>query len=519
MKTKTLLIAAVMFLGISVAAFAQATYTVSASPVPLVIDKGYAEKVGSIGFNTVPESDVTVTGYIYIKYGALPIANKITTPFDLINLIQIDKFVDPAEVAAGRINAPDVTIAGIEQDADNADVLVISIVPAATNAARLYSFRVSGVRVDVTEWTGRDLQASVFATENLITNGEAHTTVVYGTRASIARFTTTTAVTLSALHGGSGTARLDATEAFRNAFATVDDPTQNTLQILKISIPSIPAGITLTLPLESNDDIWGYVGTNASRTLVGPLSTPAVRVYRLQENSDVGNVEDVIFDVLVNAASPTTTLYDTGATIVPSITLGPTTVADTGSPFNDYVPRYIEDWKAATSIILWEEEFDNTFLMIPYATTVGLYDTGIAIANTTQSPAFDDEAWPMVANVLQQGEIIFNFYDNAQGLVTVSTTDAAVLATLTQGVLDSNGRLPSGKSYVILMSQLLATNSKFQDGEEFTGYVLINCRFPFAHGQYFISDFGDFTNGALMLVMRTSGGSRWFFLGAESLGN
>lgn len=513
MKTKTLLIAAVMFLGISVAAFAQATYTVSASPVPLVIDKGYAEKVGSIGFNTISESDVTVTGYVYIKYGGLPIANK---EGDLIDLISIEEFVDPGEVTAGRYNPPTVTIAGIEQDADDQDVLVLSIVPAASNAARLYSFRVNGVRVDVTEWTGRDLQANVYATENLITNGEARATVVYGTRESIASFTATAVVTLSALNGGEGTAVLDATEAFRSAFAKYVDSTQNTLQILKIRIPSVPDGITLTFPGTDSAGVWGLI-PGSIPTFSGPLSTPKVLVYKLLRDSDLANAEHVIFNVLVDAASPSTSLYDTTATIVPSITLGPLTAGDTGGPFEDYVPRYIEDWKTANSIIEWEEEFDNTFLMIPYATTVGDYDTGIAIANTTLSPAYNVDTWPMIANVLQEGEIIFNFYDNAQGVVKVSSTDAAVLATLTQGVLTTDGRLPAGKSYIALISQLLATSNKFQNGEEFTGYVLINCKFPFAHGQYFISDFGDFTNGALMLVVRTAGGARWFFLDRKSV--
>jgi ADP-ribosylglycohydrolase len=39
------------------------------------------------------------------------------------------------------------------------------------------------------------------------------------------------------------------------------------------------------------------------------------------------------------------------------------------------------------------------------------------------------------------------------------------------------------------------------DGEEFAGYVIAVCDFTHGHGQYFVSNFNSFTNGALMLVV------------------
>jgi len=492
MKTKTLLIAAVMFLGISVAAFAQATYTVSASPVPLVVASGYAEKVGSIGFSTVPESDVTVTGYIYIKYGSLPIANNNLT---LQGLIKIVKFVDPDANLPGFTVPPDIQVVGVEPDADGQDTLVLAIYPAPANAARQYSFRVNGVRVDVTGWAATEaLHATIFATENLLTNGEVSTTVLYGKSKAIDTLTVEDQVTLSALTGGSGDVTLDVTENFRNAFGkiTASDNTQNTIQNLKFKLPNVPAGITLTFSGTDEDGKWQLIPPQTG-TIVGTGTTQYVK-YQLIADTDVAAIEEVVFDVHVNAASPALTLYDTSLRVVPEVTLGRIAggIYDDFLPFDAslYAPRYKADFVVAdASLFVWEEDFNNTFLMVPYATTELGYDTGIAIANTTMSGNGDEDNWPMNPSLLQGGQIFFRFFDNAEGMVTLNSSQ--LVGTDLQKVLDSEGKLPSGKSYVILLSQLL--DAAGFEGDSFTGYVLVNAKFPLAHGQYFVSDFNNFT--------------------------
>jgi hypothetical protein len=514
MKTKTLLIAAVMFLGISVAAFAQATYTVSASPVPLVVSSGYAERVGSIGFSTVPESDVTVTGYIYIKYGSLRIANNNQT---LIDLIDIVPFVDPDANLPGYINPPDIDVVGVEQDTDGQDTLVLSVYPAPSFAARQYSFRINGVRVDVTEWPATEaLHATIFATENLLTNGEVSTTVLYGKSQAIDSLEVNNPLTLSALIGGSGNVTLDVTENFRNAFGKVTEMgiTQNILQTLKFKLPNVPLGITLTFPNFSVDGKWTRL---SAATVTGNDATQYVR-YQLNSDSDVAAIEEVRFVVNVVAAPPSLTLYNTSLRLIPEVTLGPIAggIYDDFYPSNPafYVPRYEADFVVGDeSIFVWEEDFNNTFLMVLYATMELGYNTGIAIANTTMSGNGNEDSWPMNPSLLQGGQIIFRFFDNAEGMVTLNS--AALVGTSIQKVLDSEGKLPSGKSYVVLLSQLL--DAAGFEGDSFTGYILINARFPLAHGQYFVSDFSDFTNGALMLVISTTSGTRGA-TGIESLG-
>jgi hypothetical protein len=528
MKTKTLLIAAVMFLGISVAAFAQATYTVSASPVPLAVSSGYAEKVGSVGFSTIPESDVTVTGYIYIKYGGLDIANPVEG--GVVTYVKVDTFVDPLANPAGFDQPPTIMPVAIEHDGGN-DVLVLTVTPAPANvAARLYSFRVSGVRVDVTIWPATaPLTATIYATENLVTNGEVTTTVLYGAKPAIASFTTGTPVSLSALNGGSGNATLTVTENFRNAFAKYIDDTQSTIQMLKIKFPAVPEGITITMPTTDSAGVWGLctdvtLCDGNSATVTGDGSDEYV-VYRLIQDSNVALVETVVFTpVHVNAVSPEVTLWDTSLALVPEVTVAPLQV-ELGLSYADYMPRYAADYVAATTLFTWEEQFDNTFLMVPYATTYEMgtgedrvfYNTGIAISNTTMGGEYDKDDWPMAENLLQGGEIIFRFFDRTEGEFEFRTSSLTAADESLMAGLDSLGRLAAGKTYSVMLTELLL-KAGFPEDKFFLGYILVNCKFPYGHGQYFITDFGSFTNGALMLVVDTYGGHRKFWR-AESLGN
>jgi opacity protein-like surface antigen len=83
MKTKTLLIAAVMFLGLTAAAFAQATYSVGSIPVTAVVNTGLVEKSGDITFSQT--SGTVQTGTITISYG-VQITNDTNTGIQITNI-------------------------------------------------------------------------------------------------------------------------------------------------------------------------------------------------------------------------------------------------------------------------------------------------------------------------------------------------------------------------------------------------------------------------------------------------
>ncbi len=80
MKTKTILIAAVMFFALTASAFAQATFSVSSIPETTVVNSGFTEKTGDIMFTTVAGTPASVTGTFTISYGVPITAGTTATP-------------------------------------------------------------------------------------------------------------------------------------------------------------------------------------------------------------------------------------------------------------------------------------------------------------------------------------------------------------------------------------------------------------------------------------------------------
>jgi hypothetical protein len=139
---------------------------------------------------------------------------------------------------------------------------------------------------------------------------------------------------------------------------------------------------------------------------------------------------------------------------------------------------------------------------MPYAVDQVGYDTGIAISNTTKDPGA--QAMGITETIVaQSGNITFYFYQDGDP-VSVYTTQAG-----SPGAgLDATGNLVAGATYSVLLSEIAALAQPPIPAEDFQGYVFIICNFTNAHGQYFISDFEFFTNGALMLVIDTNVGTR-----------
>jgi len=518
MKTKTLLIAAVMVLSLSVAAIAQdnfgAIYTVSSSPVEKAVETGHAERVGSIGFSTVSYTGDTITGTISIDYHLAITAADIAIPC-----------VDQDGIST--------TTPVFQWVVEDRTKLVISVLPfqQTSTPAKFYSCRVNGVRVDVSNWSATSLEAKVFATENLLTNGEVDATVLYGVGPGIQSLTNNT-VSFSALRGGGwSTSTLAVKEGFRNAFGKITIGDDQTLAF-KLLQP-IPEDVEFEVPTADTTGTWTLYSvdgdtTSPETTITGDGVTLHSFVYVLARDTNIATIETFNFEVDLYAPRPTVTPYSTDVVLKASVALGPFK--------NTSIPYYTEVYKdSITSMLEFYAEYRNTVLMIPYATTELGYNTGIAIANTSKSPAYEDAdgGWPLTAPLQQAGTLTFYFYDNAAGLHVVNSAD--LMGTDAQKILvtvsGEKGLLPAGKNYVALISQLLEyaepafpTHKETINGVEedvldpFTGYILVNCGFTHGHGQYFISDFGDFTNGALMLVLDPRFSNRAFDV-PESLGN
>ena len=153
-------------------------------------------------------------------------------------------------------------------------------------------------------------------------------------------------------------------------------------------------------------------------------------------------------------------------------------------------------------------------MLIPYVVadgTVGGFDTGITVANTTADP------FTIGAATAGSGTLRFNFYPRTAtgaGTMFSLTTSSTVLP----GVgLSTDGSLASGSTWSGLLSELMTAAN--QTGA-FTGYIFIRANFLLAHGTAFVSNFSTFTSASPVMVLpapettaRTGGAN-----GLESLG-
>lgn len=183
MKTKTLLIAAVMFFALSAVAFSQAAvFSVSSTPITTVIATGNAEPAGDITFTQT--GGTSVLGTISLQYGGNNV--NITSPFANITI-----------TCTGGYAAACPTVNNTPISAYSPGLLVISL-PAGVVAPA--TFTISGVRVQINGAGLTNLIANISATGNQVAAGSNNVTVINSTigngiaPASVATYNTTAPV-------------------------------------------------------------------------------------------------------------------------------------------------------------------------------------------------------------------------------------------------------------------------------------------------------------------------------------
>jgi hypothetical protein len=294
-------------------------------------------------------------------------------------------------------------------------------------------------------------------------------------------------------------------ENFLDAFGKIEgslgDPTANMSKMIRLTVSKIPSGVTLNFPVNDSTGKFTLAGSNgtlatASTTLTNAL-TPAAIYYRLTTNSDPTVLESLVVPVTAAIAGSATYPLPNG-TVTVSAHVAPFDAANT------MVPRYVDDAACETgTVTILSITGASTTLLVPYAVNSAGYDTGIEVANTTTDPG--TALLGITQAVRQTGAMTFYFYPQ--------TGDAFSYATVAGSPgngLETDGTLKTGRIYTVMLSQLLTAAQK---GPDFAGYIFIICNFTNGHGQYFISDFEYFTNGALMLVLGTSRAN------PETLGN
>lgn len=483
MKTK-ILIAAVMFFALSVSAFAQqegVSFT-TGSEQPIVACCGLAERLGDIQFSAVlqPVLSISVTGTINVHY-TVPITNDELTGITVTS--------EPAGIA---------TIADVYADSDgtgNVSIRVAAGYPAP------FAITLSGVRANVSGSCGPNpVRAFVTVQGNQITAGEQDVSVAAEVRQAF-RTATGTPVTIDAGTGDptptTGIATFSVQENFLTALWNTEDQTRSKLVQLKLT-GTLPPGVSFVFPPNDNSGLFTLANADgstpaATNTVSSVPAGGAFVYYVVTTNTDPSILETFALDIQTENVGP----YPLRpGTVSITAALGP--ITNTAGDF----PRYMDGCATNAVPILIVAGFKTTTLMIPYAVDFGGvdYQTGIAIANTTDDPG--EAVMGFGEAIPQKGKITFYFYPQDGAPFSWSTTEDP---TIGEG-LDEDGFLPSGGLYTVLLWQLL-------DQEFFSGYIIIVTDFTNAHGEYFISDWEKFTHGALMLVLyqdRTA---------PESLGN
>jgi len=505
MKMKTLLAAAVFF-AFSAAAFAQATYTVGSTPVTQVVKSGQTEKTGDISFTHVTGSGVSVAGTITITYGV-----PITIPFGNITVTGTN--TDPGGYGVGAAPA-------VNADSSNssAGVLVINVPAGKTQG----SIRVSGVRVAVAGTTLTNLNAGISSFGNLITAGQTNVEVIKSIAAGITSVTVdpSSGIIINSVSGvASGSpSTIRVTEGFLNAFGVtasgepgVSDPTQTGSTMVKITLSSPPpAGVTLTFHNKAStkvspsgaasvtdafqiaDCVTG--ATSGSDATFTSASTALAVCYGVVKSTNTQVLERLEIPVTFGT-SGTATLPIPSTTVNVTATLAPIGPAfgTNNAVLTGPIPRYAEEQVGPATLA--SVVGANTTLLIPFATTVTAagYDTGIAVSNSTKDPG--KSAMGVSSAIGQSGTVTFYFYPQAPATTGFSYTTKA--GSPGAG-LDASGNLPSGSTYSVLLSQLLAAAGQPKD---FTGYIFVISNFTNAHCLYVATNFAGFAQGAMALVI------------------
>lgn len=471
---KTILIAAVMFFAFSVAASAQVTalFDVGSTPVTTDASCGKTEKVGQIVFSTVSGSSPVITGTISINY-QVPVSSTATATITVIQ-------------AAGTAGANVVAGAATILSTTGSPILQFQVNPGAGLTLPV-NIIVDGVRVDVSGSPNlANLTATITGVNESFVAGETSVVVVSSISSALnstITMTTTPANISSVAPVVSANPAITVKEGFLGAWISG--------AAIQFNFSALPKGVTLTFPTTA------AYGTGGVFTLLPSLDTTSTATPKTAFASTDGAFT-VVYRLTTLATPPATPVLNT-LTITPTLAapvsaaplgLGSVTVSAQMAALTPatVLPQYVSGGCVTGSATVLTVVPASTTLLMPYATVGGLYDTGIAISNTTTDPANGSTV------LKQDGAITFYFFSQDG----TSFQFPAAGATLATGKGLTSGVLKSGGLYTVLLSELITAAGK---GPAFSGYIFAVVNATNAHGQYFISDFKAFTNGALMLVV------------------
>jgi hypothetical protein len=270
--------------------------------------------------------------------------------------------------------------------------------------------------------------------------------------------------------------------------------TQGTRLIARFS--NIPANVSLAVSNEqttqtgasaamiiTGHDTNGYLGSfgvPGTTTVVASSSSigSGIAVWEVTA-ADTGQIGSLTFEVTVSyLANPLPGLTDPNNPATVTGNYGPvSTVGVQAQAATAGVPRFKNDPASAVTFTI---NPCQTNILFPYAANAAGFDTGFAIANTTDDPYSTPD---------QQGICSLYYYGlNAPAMDTTPIVNAGKTVSWT---LSNGGGLVGG------------TAGTVKSAAGFIGYVIARCNFQYAHGYAFISDPGvkEWAQGYVALIL------------------
>jgi len=269
----------------------------------------------------------------------------------------------------------------------------------------------------------------------------------------------------------------------------------------RIKFSNVPAGVTVAVPT-SADGLGNYnVAIPAAPALYIHLTAGEVGAYSALSGNDAN--DPTLYDVPLDSTGAGEAVYEVLQANTSSLTEGPTipfwitytaspgtnspainvqagveasfapVLSDSAAPMasQDQVPRFVDLSKVQNAFII---DSCATHLLFPYVTNLGGFDTGIAISNTSL-----DE----YGTSPQSGACTIYPFTGGKGLASYATPT-----------------VPAGTTWAALIdgtaTPIVAPNS-------FSGYIIADCDFQYAHGFAFITQTGTYlgTEGYLALII------------------
>lgn len=274
-------------------------------------------------------------------------------------------------------------------------------------------------------------------------------------------------------------------------------PENNSTRI-RLTFNNLPTGVSLDLTTRNPS---GVVAT-ISPTRMTPTVNVALIEFTATNPTLLDQVEVDFTVVNTSGNLSSTAAVTTPGAITVTATLFPIgDGVDNSDPLKLNVPRQDQGYPTfaqkdfgPTTIVNIVPA--NTTLLVPFAFVGGVFDTGLAISNTTADPFGGTAGGGAVPS---SGTITLSLYPTAATGGAGTPITLTTSATVKPGPgLSSDGTLQAGAVWAPLLSQLLAAAAA---PAGFSGYIFIQTNFLNAHGTATITDFRTYSLTANVLVV------------------